>query len=241
MTLKLGLSNDVGGESSVLGIMGGAFVQRVSEGTPGAESRVNKKGDKVWELHFHNLNGYLKDIYFEDTEYGKRTIFVIDADKQYKLGMSYADGLTATIYKILPNLKPEYPISIKVFLDKKPNDNGKFNTNLFIDQNGASLKWAFTKAEPTNLLVSPEPLPPWEQIMVKGKLTWDNSKQIEWLVTNVIIPLQSKLAVVKRAELAPEPMPEVQIENAPMDIHDTTGTAKGVNMDGSISDENIPF
>lgn len=241
--MKLGLSNDVGGESNVLNIMGGAFVQRVSSGTPGAVSRINKKGDEVYELHFHNLVGYLKDISFEDTEYGKRTIFTIDADKQYKLGMGYTDGLTSTLFKILPNVNPAYPVSIRVFLDKKPNDKGHFETNLFVDQNGTSLKWAFTKSAPINTLVSQDPLPSWEQITVKGKLTWDNTKQTEWLVANVIKPLNEKLKTVQRVEVKEEVVPETKV-TAPVDepdLWDTMQTVKGVNPDGSVSDSDIPF
>jgi len=228
----LGLSNGSGMASSNLSIVEGSFRQRVPEGTAGAIQRVNKKGDTINELSFTSLTGWITSITFEDMDWGKMLHIGFKADKDYKLTMGYADGLASNFYKIIPNIDPAYPVSI--FLNRKPDEKGVFRTSMFINQKSAPCKWAYTKANPNGM-------PPFEQITVKGKLTWDNSKQIQFLIDKAVNPFVEKLKDVVRIDDSPtSPTAKPSIVSYPED-YNTNEPVRGVNADGSVSDEDIPF
>lgn len=227
--MQLGLSNNSAVNSRILTIVEGSFRLKVSSDVQGAVKRINKKGDEVYESVFSNLNGYIKDISFEDTEYGKKVNILIDADKEYRLSLGYADSLVVNLYKILPNINPAYPVNLN--LVRKPDDKGTMRTSLFVNQKGLPCKWAYTKANPNGM-------PSMEQITVKGNLVWDNTKQVDFLVVNSLTPFIEKLKTVKREEIIPEI--EIPVETVVYE-GDLNTPAKGYNMDGSISDEDIPF
>lgn len=227
--MQLGLSNNSAVNSKILTIVEGSFRLKVADFTHGAVKRVNKKGDEVNELVFSNLNGYIKDISFEDTEYGKKVNILIDADKEYKLSLGYADSLVVNLYKILPNVNPAYPVNLN--LVRKPDDKGTMRTSLFVNQKGSPCKWAYTK-------VNPNGMPSMEQITVKGNLVWDNTKQVEFLVINSLNPFIEKLKTTQRVEVTPEI--EIPIETVVYEGDINTPT-KGYNVDGSISEEDMPF
>ena len=202
--MKFGLSNDSGAESKNISIVEGTFRLRVPEGTAGSISRVNKNNEPVNELSFTTLTGYIKKLDFVDTEnFGRKMELFIDADKEYKLSLGFADGLASNIYKMLPNIDPSEPVSI--VLTRKPDDKGKERTSLFINQNRNAVKWAYTKAEPNGM-------PGMEQIKVKGVDTWDNTKQIDFLMQNSVKPFQDKLQNVIRKEVSEFIVPTVEIE-----------------------------
>lgn len=190
--MKFGLSNDTGLSSKNLSVVQGTFRLQVPEGTEGSVKRVKKTGDEVSELSFSSLSGYIKNISFEDTEnFGRRVNIVVESDKDYKLSLGYADGLACNFYKILPNVDPALPVRINLSNEIKPD--GKTKTSLFINQNDTPVKWAYTKDNPNGI-------PSYEQIKVKGQDTWDNTKQVEFLVANAVNPFLAKLSKAVRVE-----------------------------------------
>ena len=171
--MKLGLSNGTSAGGRIVSIVAGTFRVKVPEGTEGAITRENKEGKVVTELTFSELTGYIKNITTEESKYGKQIKFSIQADKEYTLAMGYADGLTSSILKMLPNVDPTKPVTIRI--TKKMDDVKKKElTSIFLSQEDAPVKWAYTKAEPNGL-------PPFEKIIVKGKEQWDNTTQIDFL------------------------------------------------------------
>ncbi len=56
-------------------IMGGKCVVKVDENTPGAVSRVNKRGNTVHEITHDSFEGKLVNIRTRDTEFGKQWEF----------------------------------------------------------------------------------------------------------------------------------------------------------------------
>lgn len=193
--MKFGLSNDIGLSSKNLSIIQGTFRLQVPEGTIGAVKRIKKTGGEVSELSFSSLTGYIKNISFEDTEkYGRRTHIVIESDKDYKLSLGYADGLACNIYKILPNVDPSLPVRINLATEIKPD--GKNRVSLFINQNDRACKWNYTKDNPNGM-------PSMKQIKVKGQDTWDNTDQVEFLLSNAVNPFIEKLSTVVRGDTSP--------------------------------------
>ena len=193
--MKVGLSNDIGLSSKNLSIVQGTFRLQVPEGTTGAVKRIKKTGDEVSELSFSSLIGYIKNISFEDTEkYGKRIHIVIEADKDYKLSLGYADGLACNIYKILPNVDPSSPVRINLSTEIKPD--GKNKVSLFINQYDKACKWHYTRDNPNGM-------PSMKEIKVKGQDVWDNTDQVEFLIANAVNPFIQKLSTVVRGEPIP--------------------------------------
>lgn len=222
--MKFGLSNDSGAESKNISIVEGTFRIRVPEGTIGAKSRINKNEETVTELSFTTLTGYISKLDFVDTEkFGRKLELFIDADKEYKLSLGFADGLANNIYKMLPNVDPSEPISL--VLTRKPDDKGKERTSLFINQGGSAVKWAYTKAEPNGM-------PSMEQIKVKGVDTWDNTKQIDFLMENSVKPFQERLKNAVRKQIE-----EVKLPTIDIDLPTETGLDYGEVIDPS----DIPF
>lgn len=171
-----GLSNGSTGQSTIINIVEGTFRRQVAEGTPNSHKRLNKLGKEVHELSYTRLEGYIKAINIEDTEnYGKRIHLTIQADKDYKLSMPYDNSLAMSIYKMLPNVNPAEQVSFE--LNRKANDEGKLVTSLFMSQNGASIKWAYTRANPNGM-------PDMKELTVNGKKVWDKTDQLNFLQTN---------------------------------------------------------
>lgn len=171
--MKLGLSNGTSTSGRIVSIILGSFRIKVPEGTEGAVTRENKEGKVVHEKIFSELSGYIKNITTEDSKYGKQIKFTIQADKTYSLNLGYADGITSSILKMLPNVDPHQPVTFKV-TKKMDEVKKKEITSIFLTQNDVPVKWYYTKAEPNGL-------PPFEKIVVKGKEQWDNTTQLDFL------------------------------------------------------------
>lgn len=176
----MGLENREGGK--YITIIGGKFTVRVPEGTPGAIARVNKLGKTVHELKYDSFTGKLVNIRTRDGDYGKTWEFDFkDKAEVYTLQLPYSNSFSKGILKILPNV--DLTKEMKVQPSQKEED-GKTKSSIFISQGGTTLKHKYTKDNPNGM-------PPMEMIVVKGKETWDDTKQLEFLYEMVqkdIIP-----------------------------------------------------
>ena len=163
-------------------ILGGKLCQRVPKGTEGAVERINKIGNVVYEKFYSSFTGKLIDIKTQEGTYGKTWNFVFkDKEEPYTLQLSYSNSFSTNFLKMLPNidLSKEMKIAPSV-----KNVDGKDKSSLFINQDGKSLKHAYSKDNPNGL-------PPMEQVTVKGVLVWDDTKRLEFLdnmVQTTIIP-----------------------------------------------------
>ena len=163
-------------------ILGGKLCQRVPKGTEGAVERINKIGNVVYEKFYDSFTGKLIDIKTQEGTYGKTWNFVFkDKEEPYTLQLSYSNSFSTNFLKMLPNidLSKEMKIAPSV-----KNVDGKDKSSLFVNQDGKSLKHAYSKDNPNGL-------PPMEQVTVKGVLVWDDTKRLEFLdnmVQTTIIP-----------------------------------------------------
>ena len=165
-------------------ILNGRFCIRVPEGTPEAETRVNKVGKTVHEKFYDSFTGKLIGIKTQDGEYGKSWIFSFkDKDEVYHLQLGYSNSFATQFLKMLPNV--DLSKEMKVQPQVKEVD-GKNKSSLFINQNGISLKHAYTKENPNGM-------PDMEQVTVKGQLMWDDTKRIAFLYDMVAANIIPKL------------------------------------------------
>ena len=211
----MGLEQRTGG--NYITILGGKLCQRVSEGTEGAVTRVNKIGNTVHEKFYDSFTGKLIDIKVQDGDYGKTWNFVFkDKEEPYTLQLSYSNSFSTAILKMLPNV--DLTKDIKLSPSVKEID-GKNKSSLFINQDGKALKHAYTRDVPNGM-------PPMEQITVNGVLVWDDTKRLVFLqemVDTTIIPkLQALREAVPATEAAtPTPTPaatpaeEITVEDVP--------------------------
>jgi len=207
--MELGLGSRSTGK--YINIIDGKFTERVNETTVGAVSRVNKLGSTVFELQHQFLAGYIRNIEIKDSEYGRNYVFTLDIgdNNTINLQLGESNSVTLKILKCLPNADLSQPIRFE--LSKDDEDR----TQCFIKQQAEdgtmiTLKQKWTKAEPGEC-------PQWEQIIVKGKETWDNSKEIvfleEYTMKN-ILPMLGKVAPVSFDDLLEDPE-EVKKEDLP--------------------------
>ncbi len=170
-------------EGNFITILGGKFSQRVPEGTPGAVTRVNKMGKTVTEKFYDNFTGKLVNIKTQDGEYGKSWIFSFkDREDIYNLQLSYSNSFATAFLKMLPNI--DLTKEMKISPSTKIGEDGKNKSSLFVNQDGVSLKHAYTKDAPNGM-------PDMEQVTVKGQQVWDDTKRLAFLYTmvaTVIIP-----------------------------------------------------
>lgn len=166
-------------------ILNGKFCQRVSEGTEGAVTRVNKLGNTVHEKFYDSFTAKLIGIRTKEDNgsgYGKSWIFdFIDGKEVYHLQLSYSNSFATAFLKMLPNI--DLNAEMKVSPSIKEVD-GKMRSSFFVNQNGVAVKHAYTKDNPNGM-------PNMEQITVKGALVWDDTKRLEFLhnmVETQIIP-----------------------------------------------------
>ncbi len=199
----MALENNQGGK--FITILGGKFCERVPEGTPGATVRVNKNGKTVHEKYYDSFTGKLVGIRVQESpQYGKSWVFDFkDKGEVYHLQLSYSNSFATALLKMLPNV--DLSQEMKVSPSAKEVD-GKNRSSLFINQNGITLKHAYTRAVPNGM-------PDMEQVMVKGSLVWDDTKRIAFLHDMVVSTVLPKLAALGVMLASPAPFVPEQLES----------------------------
>lgn len=178
-------------EGKFITILGGKFCQRVQEGTEGATQRTNKLGKVVWERFYDSFTGKLVGIKVQDGTYGKTWNFSFkDKEEIYTLQLSYSNSFATAFLKMLPNIDLEK--EMKVSPSVKEVD-GKSKSSLFVNQDGVSMKHAYTRENPNGM-------PDMEQVTVKGEKVWDDTKRIEFLYNMVTTTIVPKLSGVPQSQ-----------------------------------------
>lgn len=185
-------------------ILQGKLCQRVPEGTEGAVQRTNKLGNIVFERFYDSFTGKLIDIRVQDGTYGKTWNFVFrDKEEPYTLQLSYSNSFSTALLKMLPNI--DLTKEMKISPSVKEID-GKERSSLFINQDGKTIKHAYTRENPNGM-------PDMEQVTVKGVLVWDDTKRLEFLdkmVHETIIP---KLREINGDSPVVAPANEMKVED----------------------------
>ena len=192
--MSRGVSNTETGGFKYLSFMAGKFVQRVPEGTKGAEPRELKKGPKIGttihELKYDKLGGQIINVETEQSEYGQQLHIYLDVstveepDSKIKLSLSLSSGPAKGFLSRLPVIDFLKDVELKGFYIEKKEKPGKFGTYLVPYQDGQKLASFYTREEPKGL-------PQMVQIKVKGLLVWDDSDQLaffEGLIKNTVFP-----------------------------------------------------
>lgn len=164
----MGLENRMTGKTFV-NIFNGKFVIRTDEKTPMAISRQNKKGNKVWELHYNSLKGVMTGITKKDNpDFGLMWEIQLSDDKDYVLNIPYGGGQSFKFFTklvMVPDL--DQPIEVGVQLkDEK--------THFFISQKSVAMKTFWNKDNKRGL-------PELRQVKRNGKPAWDDTEQMEYI------------------------------------------------------------
>lgn len=176
----------------------------------GKFARKNANGDL--EL-FDSVSGLLERVEFKDDEYNctkfRKLVLLLDdvGEKfliQIRTDSGYFRGLTNSIANADINQ------SVKLVANSK-DVNGKPQTTIFVNQNGKTLKWKWTKENPGEL-------PPLKQVKLKGQTVWDNEDQQKffekfWLSLTTKATLADKVSAnapsfkLETTEDAPDDLP----------------------------------
>lgn len=165
-----------------LSIQSGKIAHRIAEPTQTSKSRTLDSGKVVHEELFDSLEGTITNITFKDGDYGTQLLIAIDNDgERATLQMPLSSSPAMGFLKALPNVEVTKAVKLSPKMEEK---DGKRKTSLFLSQGGQGVKWYWTKDNPGEL-------PTLKKVKIKGKETWDDSDQIEFLqkyVNKIVIP-----------------------------------------------------
>lgn len=155
-----------------LTISNGKICRQFKTANEHTTSRINKNGKEVHEQFFDYVEGYIKNVTAENTDYGKMWKVEIEKDgvRAY-LQFNYSSGYSNGFLMAFPNLDLNQLVKISPSAKK---EGDKTKTTLFLNQNGEGLKWAWNKDNPGGL-------PQMKKIKVKGVETWDDTERMEYL------------------------------------------------------------
>lgn len=147
----------------------------------GVTSRVNKNGETVYEILSDYITGHITGAEFklppeDKPDWGSQMVLELTGEdgEKAKVNIPFDSAYGRGFLYVSPNIDLSLEVEIepyKYFSKKK----GKDILGLNIFQSGKKLDWAFgTKANTGGM-------PPLEKVKHKGKDTWDNTKQLEFL------------------------------------------------------------
>lgn len=188
----MALTNSV--RKTFLYIINGKITKKVTKEDPGAIARENKNNQIVYELLYDNLTGVIADISTNISDYGKEWLVEIkDADETYQLSLPYSSRAAKALLCCLPNIHLTAEVKLSPY---QKEIDGKKQSGMFISQGGNAIKWHYTKEHRNGL-------PEMEKIFVKGEEKWDDSKQLQFLETEL-----EKIMSRNKAEYPDEPKQE---------------------------------
>lgn len=191
-----------------LSISNGRVVRKVAEGTPGAEPFTKADGTIIWQMRFGFVTGILKAINIKTGSYNgadtKDWVFELeDKGEAYSLQIPYDSRNATSLIKALCNPVVDFskPLTITPWL--KVID-GKKKMACYLKQGETPIDWYFTKDSTHGM---PELVP----VKIKGKETWDNYDQMQFLEGYINTNVKSKLSA-NTIEQEPE---EIDLTDVP--------------------------
>jgi hypothetical protein len=194
-----------------LSVMNGKIVRRSKEGAEHAVSRVNKKGDTVWELPYDAVKGMITGIKTKEVSgFGKMWSILIDVEGSdaldvipCELSLGYTGNPANCFVCCIENVDLSRPVTFTAKVNTfQVNGEDIQTTSLFLNQDGKATKWAHTKDNPNGM-------PDKEKVIFKGKEQWDNTKRMEWFEELIKTKIGTKLNV------DPEPKEVVHMDIDP--------------------------
>lgn len=142
----------------------------------GLIERVNKKGEKVYEIHKDYLKGYITSVDIEkNEEFGDNLKVVLRSGKiKVVAGMKFNSAYGRSFLTKMMNIDLSKMVELEPFefQDKK---TGKDVRGILIFQDGNKILSRHTKENPNGM-------PPLKSVIVNNKETWDSTEQIKFLL-----------------------------------------------------------
>lgn len=172
-----------------LTIADGKISRRFQQPTADSITRTTKTGKVVHEEFYKAWKGRIVDIKFQEhPEFGRfLNLSIEDEDGTAIIQMKQGSGYATAFLKMLPNIDLYSEIT---FTPSMKMDGEKKKTSVFINQNGETVKWAYTRENPNGC-------PELKKIKVKGKDVWDDSDIVEFLENMVNADILPQLSGVK--------------------------------------------
>jgi hypothetical protein len=184
--------------------MEGKVIMKVDKDTPGAKERLNKDDKTVYEIIKKSVDGYLTKIEKRTHEsYGDSlAIHLVDGEEKYVVNISmntrYASAFLKTIKSADLSQKIELIPNMKIVGEEK-------KTTLFLKQNDQTLGFYYNKAHPNGL-------PELVKVKYKGKETWDNTDQVEFLMKMIEKDINPHLSANELKASTPTKSPAASLE-----------------------------
>lgn len=167
----------------------GQFTRRVSENHKGATPRVLEQGPNtgktIYEVFVDTITGQIVEIKVREGDYGKSFQILIDVTEDEHTPEFFAvdfrfNSTGKSLLKKLPNIDLSKDVALVGYAIDGTNSKGEAVTNYYavpyqgeISKAGKVLP-AYTKEEPNGY-------PEMVQKKVRGKNTWDDTDQLEFL------------------------------------------------------------
>lgn len=117
---------------------------------------------------------------WEGKEFENLIIELENSIDKYKMKCRLDSGYGRSLISTLSNANPSEPVELKPHMEDK-------KSNFFVSQNGKSLKWKYTKANPNGL-------PPMKEIIVNKQKVYDRTDQNDFY-KNVVSQLNDSFKV----------------------------------------------
>jgi len=168
------------------------FVRRVKEETGISTPRTIQKGPNegkvVHEEHYDEITGQLIDIKFEESDYGRKVLFILDTtipgqqEEKSQIQVNLSSGYAKNIMSRLPLIDFDKDITLKGYRFT-PKGETKERIGVSVLQQSAdgtfqSIPSFYTKETPNGM-------PKLKKVKVKGVEVWDDTDIIEFFEAKI--------------------------------------------------------
>ena len=183
-----------------LKIINGKIARKTTEADPNAEKYTNRDGAETWYEFYKSAVGLITSITHKDPPEqhkewsGNWNINLKAGDNNLCLQLSEGSGYANAFFCILPNIDPNYTVTITP-QEKETVWNGvaKNSRTVFINQQGQALSWYYKKDDMKDM-------PEIKKIEMRGKKTvWDDFERNEFF-KKLMADFNSQIQINKEAE-----------------------------------------
>jgi hypothetical protein len=184
---------------------------RLREATPESVSRVTKDGNTVHELVHDEFTGLIRAIEVVDTDYGKQwRVTFVDAPYTYVLTLKYSSNYGKTLIQALcnPDWDATLETTVKPYSFSPKDDATRTITGCTVSQRGKKVERLYCSS--INPVDGKIILPDLEKVKVRGQEIWDDTKQMDFLLSEFHGKVSPKLQRKERVVSANETLPPRQ-------------------------------
>ena len=206
------------------------FTVKVDEKSTGAVKRENKSGNTVYEKRYDFVEGYITDVKYvsrEDSNTGKTyhnmNVHLTDGSDSYVIVFGKKSNAANAVMQTLPNVDLEKKVRFELKYDSVDE-----KTTLFVKQNGAVVKWKWTKDNPGKK-------PAWKAVVIDGETKYDRTDEFNFFET-VLEYLRPKMKQVEKSEMPITDEP-FDVDTEDDDFSDFRGSQEN---SASLQDSSFP-